>query len=207
MTELFASIPGSSGTLRFVPGAMAMAIVIIAALAWLAWPLLRTRVRAKTLMTRIEREVLRHIEAAAPGCRVHAEVCLGALLQPARWLPQGASRRARYGYASKIVDFVFEDRSSGEVLGLVEIDDRSHDRRADRARDRLTARAGYRTIRLPGHEYLTKANLAARIARGLENRRQVGTGGSTGLVNHRPARRSARGNGPAKGNRHEQLGF
>lgn len=68
------------------------------------------------------------------------------------------------------------------MLALVELDDRSHDRRADRARDRLTARAGYRRIRLPASEYPIRSNVAARIAASLKSLGQVGASGRTGFV-------------------------
>jgi hypothetical protein len=76
---------------------VAIAVVIVAG-AMLAFHLLRSRVRPKPLMTRVEREVLGHLEAAAPWCRVHAQVCLGALLQSSKWLPGGTRARARYAY-------------------------------------------------------------------------------------------------------------
>ncbi|WP_457350897.1 DUF2726 domain-containing protein [Sphingomonas sp. UYP23] len=56
--------------------------------------------------------------------------------------------RTRYKFSSKIVDFVIEDRASGAILALVELDDRSHDAARDRQRDAMTASAGYRTVRL-----------------------------------------------------------
>lgn len=49
----------------------------------------------------------------------------------------------------RIVDFVLVD-DDGTVRLLVELDDRLHNRRRDAARDRDTAAAGYRTLRVEG---------------------------------------------------------
>ena len=70
--------------------------------------------------------------------------------------------RACNTFSQKIVDFVIEDRASGAILALVELDDRSHNAFRDRLRDAMTASAGYRTIRLPGGR-LTTADIAARL--------------------------------------------
>jgi very-short-patch-repair endonuclease len=170
-------------------------LVLVGALALLlAWQMLRSRVRAKRLMTRVEREVIGHLEAAVPWCPVHAQVCLGALLEPSRWLPRGTRSRLRYSYGSKIVDFVLEDRRTGEVVALVELDDRTHNFGGDAARDQLTSRAGYLTIRLPASEYPTRTNVLARVtgalnaqheqtsaiqaARAMQDLRAIATGGA-----------------------------
>ncbi len=52
-----------------------------------------------------------------------------------------------------VCDFLLEDRASGAIIAIVELDDRTHNARQDAERDRMTARAGYTTIRLPaGHQ-------------------------------------------------------
>ena len=163
-----------TGSDRF--GSMSFELVL-AALAVLLFAgaviaVFRSRVQRKQLMTRVEREVIGHLEAAAPWCRVHAQVCLGALLEPSRWLPRGTRTRLRYSYASKIVDFVLEDRRTGEVVALVELDDRYHNFGRDAARDRLTSRAGYLTIRLPASEYPTRTNVLARVTGALNAHHQ-----------------------------------
>jgi very-short-patch-repair endonuclease len=148
---------------------VSLALLVVVALTG---ALLRRQVRPKPLMTRVEREVLGHLEAAVPWCRVHAQVCLGALLQPSRWLPRRTRSRQRYGYAMLIVDFVLDDRRTGDVVALVELDDRYHDRARDRDRDRLTSRAGYLTIRLPASEYPTRTAVLARVSAALNARNQ-----------------------------------
>ena len=75
------------------PAMLFLAVGVLALL--LAWQMLRSRVHAKRLMSRVEREVIGHLEAAVPWCPVHAQVCLGALLEPSRWLPRGTRTRLR----------------------------------------------------------------------------------------------------------------
>ncbi len=104
---------------------------------------------ARPFMTQREQAMLAALEHVLPMYRIHAQVAMGALLKvpsvpgrrviPADWNP----------FARKIVDFVVEDPTTGRVIALIEIDDRSHDAEKDRERDAMTARAGYRTLRIP----------------------------------------------------------
>lgn len=179
------------------PAAATAVAVLLLVLVGMA---LRPRAVARPLMTRVERETITHLEAAVPWCRVHAQVCLGALLQPARWLPKAAAARSRYRYGSKIVDFVLEDRRTGTVVALVELDDRWHSRSADQARDRLTGRAGYLTIRLPASEYPTRAGVQARVAAALNLQRQRQGAGQAreALADLRPTASAGAGPGARK---------
>lgn len=107
-------------------------------------------VRSRELMTRRERIVCNFIERAVPAARVHAQVSIGAILQPAKGLNRSKATSVRNLFSSKRIDFLLEDRGSGEIIAIVELDDRTHNARADAQRDRMTARAGYRTVRLCG---------------------------------------------------------
>lgn len=105
-------------------------------------------VRASPLMTKRERIVCEMIERAVPTARVHAQVSMGAILRPKAGLDRSRSTSVRNRFSSKRVDFVLEDRASGEIIAIIELDDHTHNRSADRQRDRITACAGYITIRL-----------------------------------------------------------
>lgn len=105
-------------------------------------------VRAAPLMTKRERIVCEMIERAVPRARVHAQVSMGAILRPSAGLDRSRSTSVRNRFSSKRVDFVLEDRASGDIIAIVELDDHTHNRSADRQRDRMTSRAGYLTIRL-----------------------------------------------------------
>ena len=110
----------------------------------------RLPVRTRELMTKRERIVCGFIEQAIPSARVHAQVSMGAILQPARGLDRSRATSVRNRFSSKRVDFLLEDRASGDIIAIVELDDRTHNARQDAQRDQMTARAGYTTIRLSG---------------------------------------------------------
>lgn len=120
------------------------------------------RVRAKLLLTERERAARAIIERVLPHARVHVQVSMGALLQAKGGFGRGDAMRTRNKFSRKIVDFVIEDRAPGAILALVELDDRSHDILRDKLRDKMTAFAGYRTIRLPAGR-IDHADIAARL--------------------------------------------
>ena len=107
------------------------------------------------------------IEAAVPHCRVHAQVSMGALLDCRKGLSRKESTGVRNRFNQKRIDFVLEERSSGNVLALVELDDRTHNAAKDRERDEMTKAAGYRTIRLRKGMRLDPASVRAEIEAGL----------------------------------------
>lgn len=131
-------------------------IVSVLVLLAMFGPHLRGRPTAsyapKPLMTRNEREFISRLERALPECRVHAQVSMGAIMKPS--FDEGGSKRSRSAhravrnrFSQKIVDFVVEDRRTGEILALIELDDRTHDAMRDGRRDSMTRAAGYTTIR------------------------------------------------------------
>lgn len=127
----------------------------------------RLNVRPKPLMTPPERRVCAFIERALPGARVHAQVSMGALMNPAKGLSKSEWWTTFNKFSSKRVDFAVEDPSSGEIILLIELDDRSHKAGKDRDRDSLTRQAGYTTLRLPAGERHSAQSVAQRISRAL----------------------------------------
>jgi len=104
--------------------------------------------KAKRLFTPNELEFIGRLEAAAPGLRFHGQVSMGAILDPA--VPS-SDRKAfmsiRGMFAQKIVDFVAQDRATGEIIAIIELDDRTHSSGKDEKRDFMLSGAGYRIIR------------------------------------------------------------
>ena len=96
---------------------------------------------AKRFMTDRELAMLAAIERVLPAHRIHAQVAMGALLQVPRRLGRRASYADRNSFSQKIVDFVVQDRNSGAIVALIEIDDYSHNVARDAKRDAMTARA------------------------------------------------------------------
>lgn len=119
---------------------------------------------ARPLMTDMERRTIGLLEDALPGTRIHAQVSMGALMKPKSGLDRSTRTSTFNRFSSRRVDFVVEDRATGRILMLVELDDRTHDRRSDQDRDRLTARAGYVTVRLPASERPSAESVQRHIA-------------------------------------------
>jgi hypothetical protein len=116
-------------------------------------------VKARRLMSERERKVILLIEDMFPHCRVHAQVAMGALIEPAKGLEPGRRASVRNLFSQKIVDFVIEDRMSGDLLALVELDDRTHNAAKDSSRDGITKAAGYLTIRIPAGTRIDKESI------------------------------------------------
>ena len=140
-------------------------ILVLALALLLALPRAQvTQVVAKPLLTAREREALLELERAFPQFRIYPQVAMGALVQVQRGLSRSAGTAIRNRFDRKIVDFVLEDRSTGEVYALVELDDRTHEVADDRRRDALTQAAGYRTFRLPAGRNIEIQALRAALS-------------------------------------------
>lgn len=104
--------------------------------------------KAKPLLTANEMEFLSRLEAAAPELRFSPQVAMGALIEPA--VPRSNRKsyyRLRGMFSQKIVDFVAQRRTDGQIVAIIELDDRTHDAGKDAKRDQMLKSAGYRTIR------------------------------------------------------------
>lgn len=138
----------------------ALGIVVVLKLVWPRGSLSRLKVRPRPLMTQAERRVCAMIEEALPGTRVHSQVSMGAIMQPAKNLSKSEWWSTFNRFSSKRVDFVVEDPATGEIIMLVELDDPSHRRKADKDRDALTRHAGYLTVRIPPGKRPTRQSVA-----------------------------------------------
>lgn len=130
--------------------------------------LVRTRhIARKRFMTPVELEMLKHLESAFPQYRVHAQVAMGALLRVAPELDRRDWFTVRNLFSQKIVDYVLQDRISGEVVALVELYDHTHDQLKDVGCDELTAAGGYKTIRFPAKLRPETNSVGTIVSKGL----------------------------------------
>lgn len=86
-------------------------------------------------------------QAAGPSRTVLPQIGLGALIDTA--LPEGHEQREfeRRKFVGKLLDFVVVDAKTLEVLFVVELDDRTHNKLKDNNRDVFLKQAGYKTVR------------------------------------------------------------
>ena len=124
------------------------------------------RVVARPLLTAREREALNKLEKAFPQFRVFPQVAMGALIQAQKGLNKSQRAQTRNSFDRKIVDFVLEDRASGRIFAIIELDDRTHDAAKDSRRDVITQAAGYRTIRLPAGRSIDLSGITAALSDG-----------------------------------------
>lgn len=109
---------------------------------------LKNKFKAKSFVTANELEFLFRLEAAAPELRFHAQVAMGALLDPS--ISRQDTKeffRLRGMFSQKIVDYVAQSRWDGSIVALIELDDRTHNVEKDEKRDSMLKGAGYRIIR------------------------------------------------------------
>lgn len=107
------------------------------------------KLKAKPFLTPNELEFLGRLETAAPELRFHAQVSMGALLEPATARRDNARSHmsARGTFSQKIVDFVAQHRETGAITAVIELDDRTHDTAKDSKRDAMLRQGGYRVVR------------------------------------------------------------
>jgi hypothetical protein len=101
-----------------------------------------------SLMSESEIRFFRVLQMAVPNDLVFPQVGMAAVVRP---IYLGADSRYVPAFSTisqKRIDFVVCNRASMVVRCLVELDDSSHDARRDQLRDAITAKAGYRTIRV-----------------------------------------------------------
>lgn len=102
----------------------------------------------KKLLTGNELEFYRRLSAACAGrFVVLPQVAMGAIMDTNLKSTNPRFWEARSKFSQKIVDFCLCEPRTMEVIFLVELDDRTHVKQKDAARDAVTHLAGYRTLR------------------------------------------------------------
>jgi MYXO-CTERM domain-containing protein len=119
-----------------------------------------SHIQRKPLLTPNEAEFFHRLRRALPDYAVFPQVAFGALLADDGKLSGNARWSVRARFDRKIADFVICDRRTLAVIVLVELDDRTHDPRADRQRNAITRAAGYQTLRFQSQQKPTDAELA-----------------------------------------------
>lgn len=99
----------------------------------------------KRLLTDNEFEFFNRLVRALPNYYICPQVSMGALLD-AKSNDYDNEKKMRYTFGFKIVDFVIYSKNK-EVIAIIELDDRTHDKEKDYARDLMLREAGYKILR------------------------------------------------------------
>lgn len=105
------------------------------------------RYQAKPLLTANELGFYAVLRDALAEYAVFPQVAMNAFIRPAAGLGAKEYAATRGTFAQKHVDFLVCDPETLAVLAIVELDDQTHCAEKDAARDRITAAAGYKTLR------------------------------------------------------------
>jgi hypothetical protein len=110
-----------------------------------AWP-----VAARNLLTPREQSLYQSLLGLYPDHKIFAQVALSQLIDVPEYHPERQSIRNRF--SQLVADFVL-CRSDLSVIAVIELDDRSHERRdrqaADARKTKALADAGLRLVRVP----------------------------------------------------------
>jgi hypothetical protein len=112
--------------------------------------------RAKVLMSDNELEFFFRLSKALPEYMIFPQVSLQALLEAAS-SDKKTAEADRLRIAQQRADYVICNPAGG-VVAVVELDDRTHDRRKDAIRDARLKQAGIKTLR---YQSKAKPSLAA----------------------------------------------
>jgi hypothetical protein len=117
--------------------------------------------RQRKLMTDNEQEFFGRLVAALPDHYVFPQVAMTALLEAAS-SDRKAAHSDRLKIAQQRTDYVVCTRE-GEVVAVVELDDRTHSLAKDALRDSRLEQAGIRTVRFQSRNKPTPAAIRVTV--------------------------------------------
>ena len=117
--------------------------------------------RARKLMTANELEFFGRLVTALPGHYVFPQVAMSALIEAAS-SDKKKAHGDRLRIAQQRADYVV-CTADGEVVAVIELDDRTHAQAKDQLRDARLEQAGIRTVRFQSRNKPTPAAIHAAI--------------------------------------------
>lgn len=143
--------------------------VLLLARAGVSGPVAYPYEKVERLFTPAERSFLGALEQATDHqWRVMGKVRLADVLHPQKGLSRSAYFQALNRIAQKHVDFVLCDPQTLRVVGVIELDDRSHERADRQRRDELVdgalAAAGVPLLRVPVQSGYKVVDLRQKVA-------------------------------------------
>lgn len=130
---------------------IALVIAMIIAARSRARPHLKTyEYQPSPILTEHEARLFKRITRELPDYYIFPQVSMSAILKPKLKQKSQNYLAAFRAISQKRVDFLICDTAL-TILCLVELDDSTHKKEQDEARDQMTASAKYKTIRLRGN--------------------------------------------------------
>jgi len=117
--------------------------------------------RRKKLMTENELEFFGRLVAALPSHYVFPQVAMSALIESAS-TDKKTAHGDRLRIAQQRADYVVCSKE-GEIVAVVELDDRTHSQAKDQLRDARLEQAGLRTVRFQSRSKPTPAAIHVAI--------------------------------------------
>lgn len=127
---------------------LAFAVIVVLAIGLLVKLASRAKIgkyRRRSLMTDNEREFFGRLRTALPEHLVFPQVAMTAIIE-ASTKDRNQAYRDRLRIAQQRVDYLVCDQR-GDVVAVVELDDKTHSPEKDKVRDTRLLQAGIRTIR------------------------------------------------------------
>lgn len=103
--------------------------------------------QARNLLTRHEKAFYASLMEALPQHHIFPQVSLDVLIEPKAGLTNRQRIALRNRYAQKRPDFVVCEKETFSVIAIVELDDRTHNKKKDQERDAMISSVGYRVER------------------------------------------------------------
>lgn len=114
-----------------------------------------------SLMTANEWEFFNRLRVAVPEAQIFPQVGMAALITPKRRMGRSVTRDF-YRIAAKRLDYAVCN-AHGQLICVIELDDRTHDQHGDRARDAWLASAGITCRRWHSRAKPTRAEIRRTI--------------------------------------------
>jgi hypothetical protein len=103
--------------------------------------------KQKAFLTKNEKEFFNRLVQALPDYYIFPQVSLGALLQPnVKNNDKKNFYSIRGTFSQKIVDYVICSKDI-QVIAIIELDDKTHNKNKDAKRDSMIEEANYKMIR------------------------------------------------------------
>lgn len=148
------------------PKMLALIVVAVLIVLWtvnaLIGPGSRAQFARRGVMTPNELEFFWRLRTALPEFIVCPQVAMSAVLTHSPRVAHRNRFATRNRFDRKVVDFVILD-AAGLTVALVELDDATHSKDLDAARDAMTGMVGYRTVRFNSRPRPTTAAIRAAV--------------------------------------------